>query len=192
MTSVARKGAPIEPVPLPALFIAGLKVSLYGIGGGGGLVWARRIAVEQQQWIDEQDFADIVSLCQFMPGPNIVGIATCIGTRVRGIAGAVASVAGFLLLPWTVGFAFGVLCLQYATVPIVRHTLSGIACAAAGLLIATGMRMMMPHRRRPATIFFAITGFVLMVAAKLPLLIVLLGVAPISIAWAAVQQVRER
>jgi chromate transport protein ChrA len=50
-------------VTLPAIFIACLKVSLYGIGGGGGLVWARRIAVEQQHWISDQDFANIVSLC---------------------------------------------------------------------------------------------------------------------------------
>jgi chromate transporter len=130
-----------------------------------------------------------VSLCQFMPGPNIVGIATCIGTSVRGIAGAVAAVAGFLLIPWIIGFTFGVLCLQYATHPAVRHTLSGVACAAAGLLIATGIKMLLPYRTRPAAIFFAIAGFVLMVVAKLPLLMVLLGVAPISIAWAGLQRV---
>ena len=52
-------GQPREPVPVTAIFIACLKVSLYGIGGGGGLVWARRIAVEQQRWISEQDFADL-------------------------------------------------------------------------------------------------------------------------------------
>jgi chromate transport protein ChrA len=43
---------------LSALFIAGLKVSLYGIGGGGGLVWARRSRSSRQGWIDEQRFAD--------------------------------------------------------------------------------------------------------------------------------------
>src|SRR4051812_16449680 len=91
MTETAESGTHHERVGLPAIFIACLKVSLCGIGGGGGLVWARRIAVERQGWISERDFADIVSLCQFMPGPNIVGIATCIGARLRGLAGAVAS-----------------------------------------------------------------------------------------------------
>jgi hypothetical protein len=66
-----------QPVFLAALFVAFLIVSLCGFGGG--LVWARRIAVEKRRWISEQEFADIVSLCQFMPGPNIVGIAVCIG-----------------------------------------------------------------------------------------------------------------
>src|SRR5215212_9741276 len=158
MTKIAKSEQRQEAVPLSSIFTACLKVSLYGVGGGGGLVWARRIAVEQERWITEQDFADIVSLCQFMPGPNIVGIATCIGTKVRQVAGAVASVAGFLLIPWIIGFAFGVFCLQYATLPVVRHMLSGIACAAAGLLIATGLKMLRPYRRRPAAIFFAAAG----------------------------------
>ena len=93
-------------VSLGALFIASLKISLCGFGGG--LVWARRIAVEERRWISEHDFADIVSLCQFMPGPNIVGIAVCIGTKLRGSIGAFAAVSGFLVIPWVIGFSIGV------------------------------------------------------------------------------------
>ena len=179
-------------VPLSDLFIALLKVSLYGIGGGGGLVWARRIAVEQQRWINEQDFADIVSLCQFMPGPNIVGIATCVGTRLRGVIGAATAVAGFLVIPWTIGFTFGVLYLQHAHHPALQNILGGVSAVAAGLLIATGIKMLLPHRTRPAAILFAASAFALMAFAKLPLLLVLLGVAPLSITVAALQRVRGR
>ena len=68
-----------QSVSLAALFVAFLTVSLCGFGGG--IVWARRIAVEKRRWISEQEFADIVSLCQFMPGPSIVGIAVCIGAK---------------------------------------------------------------------------------------------------------------
>src|SRR5215216_4125523 len=131
MTRLAGSEQHPEPVPLSSIFVACLKVSLYGIGGGGGLVWARRIAVEQQRWINEQDFADIVSLCQFMPGPNIVGIATCIGTRLRGVIGAVTAVAGFLLIPWTIGFAAGVLYLQNAHHPVLQNILGGVSSVAA-------------------------------------------------------------
>ncbi len=37
-------------------------------GLGSGIVWARRLAVGRRQWISEEEFSDILSLCQFMPG----------------------------------------------------------------------------------------------------------------------------
>ena len=187
MTELAQGHRPGGPVPLTAVFIACLKISLYGTGGGG-LVWARRIAVEHQAWVSEQEFAEIVSLCQLLPGPNIVGIATCVGTKLRGVIGAVAAVAGFLLIPWTIGFTCGVLFLDHAHHPVFQRILHGISPVAAGLLIATGVRMLLPHRTRPIAIFFAASAVILVAFAKLPVLVTLLGVAPISIGVAGLQR----
>src|ERR1700733_3957033 len=97
---------PEEPVSLASLFLPFLQVSLFGTGGG--IVWAYRIAVERRSWLAEQDFTDILSLCQFMPGPNVVGIAVCVGAKLRGLSGAIAAVFGFIVIPWTVGFSLGV------------------------------------------------------------------------------------
>ena len=179
-------------VTLPALFVAALKISLYGIGGGGGLVWARRIAVEERRWISEHDFADIVSLCQFMPGPNIVGIALCIGTKLRGSSGAIAAVAGFLVIPWVIGFSVGVLYLQHAHRPFLQNILGGVAATAAGLMIAIGIRLLMPHRRRPSAVLFAALAFGLMTFSKLPLLVVLFSLTPLSIGIACIEAARAR
>jgi chromate transporter len=189
-TQVAQERKLELSVPLAALAIAFLKVAFYGIGGGGGLVWARRIAVDQRRWITEQDFADIVSLCQFLPGPNIVGIAVCVGTKLRRAVGAIAAVAGFLLIPWTIGFALGVLYLERAHHPVLQNILGGVSAVAAGLLIATGIRMLLPHRGRPAALFFAALAFGLMGFASLPFLVVLFGLLPFSIAAAGFQNAR--
>jgi chromate transporter len=179
-------------VTLPALFVACLKISLYGIGGGGGLVWAHRIAVGQRRWISEPEFADIVSLCQFMPGPNVVGIAVCIGTRLRGSIGAIAAVAGFLAIPWVIGFSIGVWYLQQAHRPFLQNILGGVAATAAGLMIATGIKLLMPYRRRTAAVLFAALAFGLMTFSKLPLLVVLFGLVPLSIAVAGIETARAR
>ena len=74
-----------EPHPritLGALFGAFLKVSMYGFGGP--IVWARRIIVEERGWLGDAEFADILSFCQFLPGPNVVSVTVCIGARFRG------------------------------------------------------------------------------------------------------------
>src|SRR5204863_2941638 len=63
-----------ERVTLSALFLGFLKVSLCGFGGG--LVWARRVVVEQKRWMDEQEFAETLTLCQLMPGAAASALAT--------------------------------------------------------------------------------------------------------------------
>ena len=126
MTEMAQQRELEQAVPLAALFTAFLAVSLYGVGGGGGIVWARRIAVETRRWISEQEFADIVSLCQFMPGPNIVGIAVCVGAKMRGTIGAIAAVSGFLVIPWAIGLSLGLLFLEYAHLTVLRNILGGV------------------------------------------------------------------
>ena len=126
MTEMAQRRELGQAVPLAALFTAFLAVSLYGVGGGGGIVWARRIAVEKRRWISDREFADIVSLCQFMPGPNIVGIAVCVGAKMRGTIGTIAAVSGFLVIPWAIGFRLACCSLNMLTCRS-----SGISSAAS-------------------------------------------------------------
>ncbi len=188
MFEAAKARSAGEPVRLTALFISFLKVSLLGFGGG--LVWTRRIVVEQRQWMNDHEFAETLTLCQLMPGPNIVGITVCIGSLLRGFAGTVAAVAGFILIPLTIGLSLGGLYLRHAHLVVLQHILSGLSAAAAGLLIATGIRLLIAHRGRPGAWFFATLAFAGIVVFKLPLMVVLLGLAPLSIVAARFESAR--
>jgi chromate transporter len=84
---------------------------------------------------------------------------------MRGAIGTTAALAGFLVIPWSVGLALGLLCLKYAHLTILQNILSGIATTAAGLLVATGIRLFVPHRGRPAALFFAALAFALITFA---------------------------
>ena len=127
-----------------------------------------------------------------MPGPNIVGIAVCVGAKLRGGVGTIAALAGFLVIPWAVGLSLGLLYLQFAHLTVLRNVLGGIAATAAGLLIATGIRLLVPYRRRPAALVFAALAFVLIIFGRLPLLIVLFSLVPLSIAVACIEGARTR
>jgi chromate transporter len=177
----------VTAVSLNSLFSAFLKVALFG---GSGLVWARRIAVEQQQWITEEEFTDILGICQFMPGPNIVGIAVCTGAKLRGLAGAVAAASGFVLIPLTIGFMLGMVYLNHAHLGALQNVLGGTSAAAAGLLIATGIRMLLPYLRRPPALIVAACAFGGMSLTQLPLLVVLVGTALLSIVITATDDMR--
>jgi len=91
-----------------------------------------------------------------------------------------------------VGLSLGVLYLKYAHLTVLRNILGGVAATAAGLLIATGIRLLMPHRSRPAALLFAALAFGLMAFTKLPLLVILFSLVPLSIAVAGIENARAR
>jgi chromate transporter len=175
---------------LPALFIGFLKVSFFSTGGGGGIVFARRLVVEQSSWMDDHDFAEILSLCQFMPGPNLVGVAVWVGSRLRGMTGAIASLTGFTVIPLTIGFWLGTWCLRNTDLAILQGILGGVSAAAAG--IGTGLRLLAPYRDRPIALLFAALAFAGLVFTKLPLLMIIVALVPLSVTIAAISRAREQ
>ena len=167
-------------ITLPALFVTFLKISLCGFGGP--IVWARRFIVEERHWLSDQEFADLLGLCQFLPGPNVASITVCLGLKLRGPTGAATALAGFIVIPWTVGFALGALFLYFADMGPLQGVLRGVSAVGAGLIMATGLRLLRPHRDRPMALLFAAFAFLGLAMAKLPLLLVVVVLAPISMA----------
>lgn len=147
--SVAVKEAGPAPVGLGSLYGAFLKASLCSFGGGL-LVWTRRVLVEERRWLTDAEFADTLSLCQVLPGANFANLSVCVGARYRGAAGAAAAFLGLALVPLMLALDLGTLYLRIADAALVQHVLAGVSSAAAGMVIATGLRMLLPHRRGPA------------------------------------------
>jgi chromate transporter len=173
------------PIPTHAeLFFAFVKITLSGFGGT--LPWTRRMFVEKKRWLTAQEFNDVYALCQFLPGPNIVNLTSVFGSRMRGPTGALAAWSGFLLVPFCVMLAAAILYERYGDVEAVRRVLTGIAPAAAGLLIATVAKMAAPMCKSlgpaPAVVVATAIAIGLM---RWPLLSVMLVMAPVSVglAW---------
>src|SRR6516225_10465171 len=120
-------------------------------------------------------------------GNDVVPVTVDQLAKMRGTIGTIAAVSGFLIIPWIIGLSVGLLFLEYAHLTVFRNILVGIAATAAGLLTATGIRLLLPHRRRPAALVFAALAFGLITFAKVPLLIVLFGLVPLSIAVAGIE-----
>lgn len=180
----------LRPATLGALFSEFLKVSLLGFGGGIAL--AHRATVERRRWLSEAEFADALTLCQFMPGPNVVGIAVCVGAKTRGAAGALAAFTGFAVVPGAIGFGLALIYLGQTGIALIQNILSGISAAAAGLMLGTGLRLLKPYIRNPRVIAFACLAFAGLAIARFPLLLVLAVLVPLSVAAAMLAPTRAR
>jgi chromate transporter len=69
-------------------------------GFGGVLPWARRMIVEQRRWLTPAEFTEMLGLCQFLPGGNIMNVTIVLGSRFRGIPGALACFLGLMTARW--------------------------------------------------------------------------------------------
>ena len=170
------------PPGLIALFVAFAKMSLAGFGGV--LVFARRAIVEQHRWMTADEFNETFALCHFLPGPNIVNLSVVFGSRFRGIAGAFAAFAGLVGPPVVVVTVLAALYVRFGEVEALRRVLSGVSCAAVGLLISVVFRMMMPLVRKRDLVGLVVLAavFIAIGLRRLPLPAVLLVAIPLSIA----------
>jgi chromate transporter len=174
---------PVAAAPGPSeLFLRFAQVAVTGFGGV--TPWARRMLVEERRWLDPDEFTDVLSLCQLLPGPNIVNIAVCVGARFDGVRGALAAFAGLMGAPVVIVLVLGALYTQYGHLPAVSSAFRGISAAAAGLVVAMGLKMMASRRLRSAMAVFAVVTFIGVALVRLPLVVILAGVAPASIAAA--------
>jgi chromate transporter len=178
-----RDATPAPPVVTNgALFAGFLKVGLSGFGGV--LPFARHMLVEQRRWLTEQEFTEVLSLSQFLPGPNIVNAAVIIGRRFQGPLGAVVAPLGLMLMPMVIVLLLAAAFAQFADVAAVRGACRGVAAAASGLVLAMALRMARPIRGTVWQVGVAAIAFAAIGLARMPMLWVLAALAPVSLALA--------
>src|SRR6266498_549 len=140
----ASTAGPPATVSTSELFVGFLKIGLSGFGGV--MPFARRMIVEQRRWLSELEFLDVLSLSQFLPGPNIVNVSVIIGRRFHGVAGSLAATGGLILMPLVIVLVLATVYAQYAHIETVRNALGGMSAAASGLIVATALKLVRPIR----------------------------------------------
>ena len=168
-----------------ALFVTFSRISLSSFGGA--IFWAQRGLVERQRWLTEREFVDLLTLGQLLPGPNVLNLTVMVGYRFAGWTGAAVSIAGYLGWPFLVVIGMGLAYQHYGALPQVQRALAGMSMVAAGLLLATVIKLatVLPRRWRPW--LFGILAFVGVGVMRWPLLWVIGALAPCAVfmAWKA-------
>jgi chromate transporter len=96
------------------IFLVALRLGCMSFGGPvAHLAFFRKEYVEKRRWLDEAHYADLVALCQFLPGPASSQTGFGVGFLQRGLAGGLAAWVGFTLpsAVLMIGFAYGVAAL---------------------------------------------------------------------------------
>jgi chromate transporter len=174
------------PRPRPAsvadLFWSFTVLALQGFGGVLAVV--QRELVERKRWMTREEFVEEWAVAQTLPGPNVVNLALMIGSRWYGLRGALAALAGMLAAPLVVVLLLALLHARFADHPPLAGALRGMGAVAAGLITATGLRLLGALGKHPlgpvACTALGIASFAAIALLRLPLAWVLLGLGGLS------------
>lgn len=175
-----------QPQSLTDLFLSFTVLALQGFGGV--LAVAQRELVERKRWMTNEEFVEEWAVAQIMPGPNIINLCIMIGGRHFGLRGALAALAGMLLAPLLLLLLLALLYARYASHPGVVGALRGMGAVAAGLIVATGLKLF-PALKKNALgmgtcIGFGALCFTAVALLHWPLAYVLLGLGVVACALA--------
>lgn len=147
-----------------AVFLIFLRLGLTSFGGPvAHLGYFRDEFVTRRQWLSERSYADLVALCQFLPGPASSQVGIALGLCRSGYAGALAAWAGFTL-PSAIAlilFALGIAGYGEAVPSGVLHGLKVVAVAVVAQAVWGMARNLCPDAPR-ITLMAAATCVVLL------------------------------
>ena len=157
-------------------------------GFGGVLAVVQRELVEKKKWLTLEEFVEDWSVAQILPGPNVINLALMIGGKHFGWRGALSALAGLLLVPTILVLIIASAITGVADSEAMQGALRGMGAVSAGLIMATGIKMLPALKTNPmglvACIALATITFFAIAILRLPLSWVLLTLGPLASLWA--------
>ncbi|MFG6489477.1 chromate transporter [Roseateles sp. BYS78W] len=176
-----------RPESLTDLYVAFSRLALQGFGGV--LAVAQRELVERLAWMSREEFVETLAIAQVLPGPNVVNLSMMVGDRFFGTRGAMVALAGMLSLPAVIVLLLAVAYGELRNYPVAADALRGMGAVAAGLVLATGFKLLPALKKNPlgppAAFGLALAAFVLIGLLRWPLITVLaiVGGGGMALAW---------
>ena len=161
------------------VFALFLRLGLTSFGGPVAHIgYFREALVVRRRWVSEEAFADLVALCQFLPGPASSQVGFCLGMlRGGGLIGGLAAFVGFTLpsaLVMTL-CALGLSALHGPALDGPLHGLKLVAVAVVGQALYGMARSLTPDRTRAAIAMAALMGLVFVGGAFVQVAAIALG-----------------
>lgn len=158
-----------------------LRLGLTSFGGPiAHLGYFREEYVQRRKWLDEPTYADLVALCQLLPGPASSKVGFAVGIHRAGLLGGLAAWAGFTM-PSAIAlvlFAYGLAAFGDVSGTGWLHGLKVVAVAVVALAVWGMARSLTPDRTRVTLAILAAAGVLFWAnAVAQVLVIVAAGVA---------------
>lgn len=124
------------------LYLAFLRIGAVNFGGGYAMLpLLERDLVQDRGWTTTEDLTDYFAIGQCTPGLIALNVATFIGSRRKGVAGAIAATVGFVSMPIVIILLIATFLQGFADLPVVQNAFAGIRVCVCVLIIQAVLRL---------------------------------------------------
>ena len=123
------------------LLIGFLEVGLFSFGGAYAAIPLIRDVVLAHKWMDDEMLSYMIAVSESTPGPIMVNLATYVGSNKGGLLGAVIATTAVMLPAFLIILFIMVLAKSLLKNPYVQATLRGLKPCVIGVILATGVYM---------------------------------------------------
>jgi chromate transporter len=185
------------------LFFTWLRIGFTSFGGGAITQYLiQENFIYKHKWITDEEYANIIGMCQITPGINIIAYTILIGQRLAGWTGIFVSLMGLILPSASVTIGITAIYASLSEVPRVQASLRSLFAAIFGIALATNWRNARPilasNRKRGSLAFLVTLGIMIgssmmYVLLNPPVVVLYLlgGLCGALIYWYAAKQEQE-
>lgn len=145
------------------LFLEFFKIGLFSFGGGYGMLPLMEETVVGRQWITSPQFFDFVGVAESTPGPIAINMATFIGASQAGILGSFLATLGVVMPSFIVILLIAAVLKNLTDNPYFAGFMKGVKPVVTGLILTTGLLLLIRSSLPEESSGFQIRWFALLV-----------------------------
>lgn len=126
------------------LFLSFIQIGLFSFGGGyAAMPLIQGQVVTLHQWLNMEEFTNLVTISQMTPGPIAINSATFVGMKIAGVPGALVATLGCILPACILVTVLAKLYLRYRNLSVLQSVLHSLRPAVVALIAAAGVSILL-------------------------------------------------
>ena len=147
------------------LFLTMFKIGLFTFGGGYAMIaLLENEFVSKKEWIEKDEFLDMVAIAESTPGPIAINAATYIGYKMLGFLGSFTATVAVCIPSFVIIYAISLFFDAFLSITLVSYAFRGIQVCVIWLILSAGLKMLKQMKKTAFNILILSAVILCMVA----------------------------
>ena len=140
------------------LFLIMIKIGIFTFGGGYAMIaLLENEFVSKKEWIDKDEFIDMVAIAESTPGPIAINAATYIGYKLLGFWGSLTATVAICIPSFFIIYTISLFFDAFLSFTVIAYAFKGIQACVVYLIFSAGLKMLKKIKKSATNIIIIIS-----------------------------------